>query len=325
MRTGRELPGKLGDAFSVQEARRSGVTDGRLRGRDLTRPFHSVRSRPGGRPDPRADAYEARRLDALQQAKAYAKRMRPTEFFSHETAALIWDAPLPLPLADATMDVAPHVSTFRGDAMPRARGVHGHRVNAQLARVVTHDGLRVTAPASTWAMLGHLQLYDLVAVGDYFARVWREEGYYRVNPGMPPLASLDDLAETVRAGRRVGVRQLRHALPLIRTDSWSRTESWTRLVIVQAGLPEPQLNCDFFDKYGAHLACIDLAYPEYKVAVEYMGQFHGAQYARDVERIERLRAAGWTVIQVTSELLFTKPGELVQRVRAALSERGWRA
>jgi very-short-patch-repair endonuclease len=55
---------------------------------------------------------------------------------------------------------------------------------------------------------------------------------------------------------------------------------------------------------GVHLACIDLAYPKYKVAIEYHGQFHGAQYARDIERIGRLRAAGWIVIQVSSTLVF---------------------
>jgi very-short-patch-repair endonuclease len=61
------------------------------------------------------------------------------------------------------------------------------------------------------------------------------------------------------------------------------------------------------------------------VAIEYQGQFHGAQYARDIARIERLRAAGWVVIQVSSELLFGNPEQLVRRVRTALSERGWRA
>lgn len=325
MRTGRELPGSLGEAFSVQEARNAGVAAGRLRRRDLSHPFHAVRSRGNEPPDPRADAYETRRFKAMQKATAYARRMRTCEFFSHETAALIWNAPLPLPKGDAATDAAPHVSTFRENSMPRARGVHGHRVDPRLAVVTTLDGLRVTTPASTWAMLGHLPLYDLVAVGDYFVRVWREDGYYRANAGVPPLTTIAELDAAVRAGRRVGIRALRLALPLIRTNAWSRTESWTRLVIVQAGLPEPELNRDFYDEHGVHLACIDLAYPEYKVAIEYQGQFHGAQYARDIERIERLRAAGWAVIQVSSELLFGNPEQLVQRVRTALSERGWRA
>jgi len=265
------------------------------------------------------DSYEAQRTQALQRAMLYAHRMGDGQFFSHETAALIWRAPLP-----ALRDLDPHVSIFSTDIAPRTRGIHGHRVSAELAGVVLHDGLRVTSPAFTWAMLGHLELYDLVAVGDHFARVWRREGYFRLNAGRPPLAKLSDLDAAMQVGRRPGVRALRRALPLIRTDSWSRTETWTRLTITQAGLPEPILNVDQYDEYGAHLACIDLAYPKYKVAIEYLGQFHGAQYARDVERFERMRAAGWHVVQVTSELLFGNPAELVRRVRDALAERGWR-
>jgi hypothetical protein len=296
-----------------------------MRGRDLDRPFRAVRTHGLQKPDPRADAYEKRRFEAVQKARIYASRMRDCEFFSHETAALIWGAPLALAARDGAPDVAPHVSVFRGHAIPRAKGIHGHRVAAELARIVTHDGLCVTSPASAWAMLGQLPLYDLVALGDYFVRVWRDDGYFRGNAGTPPLATIEELDAAARAGRRVGIRSLRQALPLIRTDSWSRTESWTRLVIVHAGLPEPQLNRDFYDEHGVHLACIDLAYPEYKVAIEYLGQFHGAQYARDIERIERMRAAGWNVIQVSSTLLFRNPAELARRVRSALTERGWRA
>jgi hypothetical protein len=295
-----------------------------MRGRDLDRPFRAVRTHGLPKADPQADAYEKRRFEAVQKARIYAHRMRDCECFSHETAALIWGAPLALPRGDDLPELAPHVSAFRGHAIPRTSGIHRHRVDSRLTQFVMHDGLRVTTPASTWAMLGRLPLFDLVAIGDYFVRVWRADGYYSVNAGMPPLATIAELDAAVRAGRRVGIRALRLALPLIRTDSWSRTESWTRLVIVQAGLPEPELNRDFYDEHGVHLACVDLAYPKYKVAIEYQGQFHGAQYARDIERIERLRAAGWVVLQVSSELLFGNPAELARRVRAALAGRGWR-
>lgn len=84
-----------------------------------------------------------------------------------------------------------------------------------------------------------------------------------------------------------------------------------------AGLPEPALNHDVYDEHGRFLACVDLAYPERKVAVEYHGVLHHSRYAADVERIAALRAAGWTVIEVTSALL-THPDLLVERVREAL-------
>ncbi|HEY5222788.1 MAG TPA: DUF559 domain-containing protein [Microbacteriaceae bacterium] len=262
---------------------------------------------------------EKRRLNALRLARLYAHRMRASEFFSHETAALIWGAPLP-----KLADEQPHVSVLRTDSAPRARDIHGHRVTHGLASATVHDNLQLTSAASTWAMLGHLQLFDLVAIGDFFVRVWRDDGYFRPNAGMAPLATIDQLTAAALTGKRRGIRNLRLALPLIRMDAWSRTETWTRLTLTAAGLPEPVLNQDQYDEWGAHIGCIDLAYPQFKVAIEYQGMHHAGRYAQDIERIEVLRAAGWTVIQVTAPLLFTRPAELVRRVHTALIERGWR-
>ncbi|WP_460799699.1 hypothetical protein [Microbacterium sp. GXF0217] len=54
------------------------------------------------------------------------------------------------------------------------------------------------------------------------------------------------------------------------------------------------------------------------MAIEYHGRLHSTSYAADVERIAALRAAGWIVIEVTSEL-FTKSAELIERIHQALS------
>lgn len=118
------------------------------------------------------------------------------------------------------------------------------------------------------------------------------------------------------------MHRLEHALTLIREDAWSPRETTTRLQLVRGGLPEPVLNTDVVDVAGRFLACLDMAYPEYRVAVEYQGELHHNSYARDIERVERLRAAGWIVIQV-SRVLAANPAELVCRVGAALRSRGW--
>lgn len=245
--------------------------------------------------------------------------MRPSEFFSHETAALLWGAPLPL-----ARDSGIHVAVHLPNAQPRATGVIGHRLGPSLATAVEHGGFRLASPASTWVLLGRsLSVDDLVALGDYFVRVWRREGYFRVNKGMPPLTTIAQLQAALAAGRRTGVGNLTAALPLVREDSWSRAESITRCHLVRAGLPEPVLNRDYFGGDGIHLGCIDLSYPEFKVAIEYQSRLHGAEYIRDIERIERLRAEGWIVIQVTAVLL-DSPADLDRRVRQALVSRGWR-
>jgi len=86
---------------------------------------------------------------------------------------------------------------------------------------------------------------------------------------------------------------------------------------VRSGLPEPELNIDVHDDDGRFLACIDLGYRAQKVGIEYQSLLHARRYAEDVERLAALRAAGWTVIEVTSALL-ARPEELVDRTRRAL-------
>ncbi|WP_162785738.1 endonuclease domain-containing protein [Microbacterium sorbitolivorans] len=298
------------------EALGAGVGAGRLRGADLEQPFHGARALPRTNVD--TDPWAALRAEMIWLARAYAPLLRDDQFFSHETAAAIWGAPM-----YASGPVVLHVSVMGTGVMPQRRGVQGHRAQPVATTTRVIDGLRVASFATMWAMLGTDHSRDqLVAVGDFGCRVWRE-GIGRPDPGRAPITTLEQLEAAMNAIRRRGISRLRQAHPLIRTDAWSPRETKTRLILVDDGLPEPELNRDVFDEFGGFLGCVDLAYPEYKVAVEYQGQLHGEQYARDLERIERLRAAGWTVIQVSSDTL-RYPNVVTRRVFEALLARGWR-
>ncbi|ALX65730.1 hypothetical protein [Microbacterium sp. XT11] len=327
MRRHQPLPDELGTAFAVRTARLLGVSRRRLTGSDLTAPVHGARFTAdyADAGDPAtaatADPFERQRRARVRRAREYATVMHTGHFFSHQTAASIWGAPLPLeftasghPAEDQQLDL--HVSSRVGLGIPRGAAVCGHRTLPSMTEVTEHDGLRVSSPAATWAALGALSVRDLVALGDYFCRRWRI-GHGRPTPGRTPLATVDQLREMLDAGRRHGAARLREAIELIREDAWSPRESHVRCILVSAGLPEPQLNVDVFDDAGRFLACVDMAYPERKVAIEYLGMLHGEQWARDVERLAALRAAGWTVIEVTSPLLQT-PDRLLRRVAAAL-------
>ncbi|MGY1550598.1 endonuclease domain-containing protein [Microbacterium sp. A588] len=317
------LPDEFDGAFSVRIAKASGVGRGRLRGTDLESPFHGVRATPNAG-DPGlalTDPYERQRRARVARARLYAPRLHFGHFYSHQTAVSIWGGPLPLEFADDDMvmadeDLALHITARGHVPFPRAKGTTGHRTLLSLTSVTEHDGLRVSSPASTWAMLGTLPLIDLIALGDYFCREWRS-GYGRPDTGRPPLATRDALRAALDAGRRRGAARLREALESIREDSWSPRETRVRCILVAAGLPEPELNIDVFDESGVFLGCVDMAYPGEKVAVEYLGMLHGQRWAEDVERLAALRAAGWTVIEVTAPLL-RRPADLVRRVSAAL-------
>jgi hypothetical protein len=320
VRTPRPLPPQLGTVFSLTEARSLGVGRGRLEGEDLGAPFRGVRTRIdiGSTTDAGPhDDFDARITEVLRLAHAYATRMRPSEFFSHSTAAVLWGAPVGVPVP-VTLDV----SVLGTVGIPRSRAVRGHRADPRSTMTTMHNGLSVASPASVWASLGQMSVDDLVILGDYFCRTWRQ-GFLRPNVGRPPLTTRAELTAVLGAGRRVGAAHLREALGLVREDSWSPRESLCRLLLVRAGLPEPVLNVDVDGPLG-FLACVDMVYPAYRVAIEYQGQLHAARYAKDIERIEALRAAGWIVIQVSSALM-SRPELLVARVQDALASRGWTA
>ena len=330
----RPLPAHLGTVFTVRDATAAGVTPSRLRRADLARPYRGIRASadgalpddalPGDEVEAQANAFARQASARRRAAREYAPRLTGTQFISHESAAALWGAPLPLAWtsdgepAEAS-DLPVHVSTFGDGHLIRAKGVVAHRARRRTSRFTYIDRIPVADADTTWASLGHLPLIDVVAIGDYFCRVWRE-GVGRPDAGREPITNVSRLQRAIDAGRRVGITRLREAIDLIREDSWSPKETAVRCHLVFAGLPEPELNRDVYDAFGRFLGCVDLAYPELKIAIEYQGVQHHERYSADVERLAALRAAGWIVIEVTSELL-ARPQVLVDRVRTAVRAR----
>lgn len=310
------IPESLGPEFSTREARERGVTWGQLRARGLSAPFQGTRMRATDVPG-RDTTFAALREYELSLIRALGTRLVDGQFFTHRSAALIWGAPLPHP---KRMDL--HLGVFRPQRSPRVNGAFGHSFVRGRVDVTTRFGLPVLSPASTFATLGTLPLPDLVAVGDYLVRKFRN-GAWRPNVGRPPLSSIGELERVVRTGRWRGIANLREAVTLVREDSWSPRETLIRVLLVQAGLPEPELNVDVFDRHGEFLGCVDMLYRRWRLIIEYQGEHHSATYARDIERIERLRAEGWVVIQVTKTLA-NQPDRMVERVARELRRAGWR-
>ena len=125
------------------------------------------------------------------------------------------------------------------------------------------------------------------------------------------------------SGRR-GLQRARAALPLLRTRSESPRESTLRVIIVLAGLPEPECNLNVFDPNGTFLARGDLVYPDYKLFIEYQGDHHRtdrAQWRADIRRIGRLEDHGWQVLQFTDDDL-QDPAALVARIALRLRAKG---
>jgi very-short-patch-repair endonuclease len=252
----------------------------------------------------------------------FSAHMHSREFFSHRTAAVLWGLPVP---TAGLEDV--DVSVIAPARAPRGRGVRGHALASGLVTVTRHPelGVAITSPASTWVQLGSVvrHPYDLTALADAVIRVPRMPGR-NGGPLRPAYADLAELDLEMRRGRRIGISLLEDALARAREGASSRTETWTRCTIMDAGLPEPVLDFDVYDAFGRFVGCVDLAYPRVKVAIEYEGDHHRttkAQWDRDIQKYADLEQLGWRVIRVTGSMLFERPGELVSRVRAALASR----
>ncbi|WP_350347974.1 DUF559 domain-containing protein [Agromyces sp. G08B096] len=304
MRPPTPLPAELSTrAFAVGEALRAGAKEGRLRGRDLARPFHGVRM-PAQEPP-----------TFLERCQAKLVTMRPGDVFSHATAAALHGIVLPRRVREAIVEEI-DVAGFAPRAIPRGRGVRGHRLASGGTEVGLLAGLPIVSPEDAWCQLATLvTVRELVVAGDSLLR------------RHAPRSSLDALGRALRrhAGRR-GHRALAAAFPLLRANTDSPQETLLRLDLRDAGLPEPRVNYAVTDASGRLIAIADLAYPEYRVMPEYDGDQHRTddrQYARDIHRHDELAAEGWRAIRFTKRHRGAARVARIEEVRLALRERGW--
>lgn len=238
-----------------------------------------------------------------------------------ETAAMLWGCPLPW---DAQQDFLVHLTRMDGKFRPQRRGVRGHRMILTPADVGSVDGIPVTSAARTWLDLAAvLPFDDLVAAADHFiCSQTRSFGHNRI-----PLCSLEDLRTHVErhVGTR-GIRKAREALELARVGADSVPETKVRLAMGRAFLPEPILSYVVCDPSGRELVWPDLAFPEFRVAINYDGGHHlsAAQKESDIRREALLAANGWISIVITAEQVRERGYDgVVRRIKEALIRGGW--
>jgi len=301
MRRPRPLPENLRDReFHVDEARRAGVTTGRLDAADLAIPYPGVRVPTG---------HDLESLEA--KARQFAQRMRPWQFFSHSTALALYGAPLPADRASQRLHVAAH----RPDREPRVAGVVGHRLGPGVTDVRVVEGLRVEGPARAWRHVASWWNHEeLVAAGDFLVGV------------RGGLLTLDDLAAEVARAVGRGQAALEAALSDVRVGAESPQETRLRLVVRAAGLPEPALNIVIRAPDGRFVARLDLAYAPWRVAVEYDGRQHAedrAQFERDADRWDDIRQQGWVLVRILRHHLHGDGRIAVRMVAGALRAAGW--
>lgn len=297
------LPPELPAYFSVAEARSLGLPKQRLVRSDLHAPYRGVRGRGAGKPA----------STLREQCLRYAPRLRPWQFFSHETALALRGVPIP----EWPYRTRIHVSAHRPAREPRIGGVVGHRLQTR-EPLVGRDAadLPIEHPVRAWRQCGRAWTRDdLIVAGEFLIS------------GSPPLASIEELREEARKMGDVTDGLLARALAEMRVGARSPRETRLRLLLVRAGLPEPEITWNLYDDSGLFLAELDLAYPRYRVCPEYDGRVHAedaTQFAKDADRWDRIRGAGWNHVRVLNHHMRNGGTAAVRKVRDALIAGGWR-
>lgn len=173
----------------------------------------------------------------------------------------------------------------------------------------------LTSPGQTFHDLADdLDLVDVVVLGDSFVRL-----------------GLGGPSDLVAASSRLtgpGTSAARRAGAYVRAGVDSAMETRLRLLLVLAGLPEPVVNLPLRDpETGRVRYRLDLAYPKWKIAIEYDGRQHAEstqQWRWDVQRREELEGDGWRLVLVLAADLYRSPGRTLDRVVDAISARGGR-
>lgn len=230
----------------------------------------------------------------LEIARAFVPRLGERTVLGGLTAARIWGLPVPRRFdGDATV----HVLVPAGRNRPVGRGILSRSVHERLWDARELHGVPVASPALTWATASrHLEVSELVVLGDAFVAI---AGAW---------------------GSRTGGAAMRIAVTRVRTGVESPMETWTRLVIVAAGLPEPEVGVELWDG-SEFVGRIDLAYRTQKIAIEYEGDHHRTdkrQWHKDIGRVNRLQEIDWFAIRATTTQLWPTPTRFVEQVRAAL-------
>ena len=277
------------------KARALGIPLSDLLGRNYTRLFHDTYVSSG------------QMINLPLRAGTIMKRLPAATHVSHHTAVRLWGG-----VAPDSADI--HVSMASRETRCRRAGVAAH-LATPAAQTTIRDGVPISTPVQAFLDLASVgvSLVDLVIAGDSLVEA----------------NDLDPAQFVAAAGAYQGrnAKRARRAASLVRADVDSPMETRIRLLVVFAGLPEPQVNFIMWAAGGKWRWRFDLCYPEYKLIIEYDGRHHAFdadQWIHDLERREWLDQDGWRIIIVVSEDIYGHPLRTLQRVRSALVERGAR-
>lgn len=245
-------------------------------------------------------------------ADVVQRDVRPGVVISHGTAAELYGFPLPRELTRE--GGAPISCRIVGSGKKTSGALLEVYVRAE-APTIRFLGLTVSHPVTTLQEIaGSMPHADLVACVDALVAVRKGAALH------VPLLQVREIAASLK-GR--GAAALRRAVLDARERVWSPMETRMRLMLGGHGYPEPATNLEICEPATGTVYYVDLAYPRWKIAIEYDGDGHRTkkqQWERDLHKNEVLHDQGWKVLRV-SHADYLDPGDFFRRLEAAIVER----
>jgi hypothetical protein len=239
---------------------------------------------------------------------AVARTLTPGQVVARTTAA--WISGLDV-LDSRGLPATPRVEVvvLEQSARPKGRLVRAHSADdLRASDVVELGGIPVTSPLRTATDLARFaRRGDALVALDWFLR-----------QGSFTRAELLDAVSRWRARR--GVQQLRELAAIANPGSESGGESRLRLLVIDGGLPVPELQIWIVDHAGRRRYRLDLGYRDRRIGLEFDGtEFHGPEReAHDVARRRWIEARGWIVLVFRSDDVFVTPQATLDRIAAAI-------
>jgi len=246
-----------------------------------------------------------------QRLRAATLAAGPTAVVSHRAAAILWQLdgfngwPIEITIPHGREATLASVRTYRSRTLCSAD-------------VTAHRGIPVTTIERTLLDLGRHHEERLVEVALESA----------LRKGLTTNSALNRYLATVPGrtpGRRVLERVLRGRGAVRHSGSPAETTMLQALRSAGVASPERQYRIQLPME---QVVTVDIAWPRQRVVLEVDGyDFHGGRlaHAADLERQNKLTAAGWLVLRYSGSQVARNPGGIVREVKAVLAGRNFTA
>ena len=272
--------------FTLEEARRAGLTLSALRSKTWRRLGNQLYCHSGLSEDPR------------HLLSAWRALLPEDAVFAAATAGWLLGLDLE-PINPVNIVVA-----TRSGMRPRV-GLMVRRCDIDPCDVITIRGLRVTTLYRTlldlclqWPAVEALVAIDMA-----------------VRAGLTSAADL--IRKSAAARGRAGSRRLL-ALAALAAPAESPMETRLRWLLIQAGLARPEVQTDLRDSDGRFVGRADLYYPAAGLVIEYDGGNHRDRLVEDDRRQNLIVNAGFRLLRFTAADIHRRPNIVEAQVRGAL-------